>query len=115
MKRLSPIEQYGLIGDMQASAYVCDDGSIDWLCLPHFDSPARFAALLGTEKHRAWRIAPAAAYGEGAGATAKRRYVGQSLVLETAWTTSPQVIRIVEGTAGQLTMASTDVLMAAGV
>ncbi|MET8181292.1 trehalase-like domain-containing protein, partial [Streptomyces sp. NPDC005336] len=57
MKRLPRIEQYDLIGDMQTSAHVCDDGSIDWLCLPRFDSSAPFAALLGTEKHGAWRLA----------------------------------------------------------
>ncbi|MDF3140968.1 MULTISPECIES: glycoside hydrolase family 15 protein [unclassified Streptomyces] len=123
MKRLPRIEQYGLIGDMQTSAHVCDDGSIDWLCLPRFDSPAHFAALLGTQKHGAWRMAPVAEYEGGAGATAARRYVGESLVLETVWTTpsasakvtdfmpprdgAPQVIRIVEGTAGQIAMAST--------
>ncbi|MEU2263813.1 glycoside hydrolase family 15 protein [Streptomyces sp. NPDC019645] len=123
MKRLPRIEHYGLIGDMQTSAHVCDDGSIDWLCLPRFDSAAPFAALLGTQKHGAWRLAPAAAYEEGAGATAERRYVGESLVLETVWTTpsgsakvtdfmpprdgAPQVIRLVEGTAGQIAMAST--------
>ena len=122
MKRLPRIEQYGLIGDMQTSAHVCDDGSIDWLCLPRFDSAAPFASLLGSEKHGAWRIAPAAAYQEGVGASAVRRYVGQSLVLETVWTTSsgsvtvtdfmpprngaPQVIRIVEGTAGHVSMVS---------
>src|SRR5690606_13935437 len=112
MKRLPRIEQYGLIGDMQTSAHVCDDGSIDWLCLPRFDSPAPFAALLGSEEHGAWRIAPAAAYQEGAAASAERRYLGESLVLETVWRTfsgsvtvtdfmpprngAPQVIRIVE-------------------
>ncbi|WP_327370757.1 glycoside hydrolase family 15 protein [Streptomyces sp. NBC_01217] len=123
MKRLPRIEQYGLIGDMQTSAHVCDDGSIDWLCLPRFDSPAPFAALLGTQKHGAWRIAPAAAYVGRAGAVAERRYVGESLVLETVWTTpsgsakvtdfmpprdgAPQVIRIVEGTVGEVAMVST--------
>ncbi|GAB2718931.1 glycoside hydrolase family 15 protein [Streptomyces bullii] len=123
MKRLPRIEHYGLIGDMQTSAHVCDDGSIDWLCLPRFDSPALFAALLGTQKHGAWRMAPAAACEGGVGATAARRYVGESLVLETVWTApsgsakvtdfmpprdgAPQVIRIVEGTAGQVSMAST--------
>ncbi|MCZ1008452.1 trehalase-like domain-containing protein [Streptomyces lydicus] len=46
MKRLPRIEQYGLIDDIQTSAPLCDDGSIDWLCLPRFDLPAHFAALL---------------------------------------------------------------------
>ncbi|MEV7499804.1 trehalase-like domain-containing protein [Streptomyces sp. NPDC093018] len=55
MTRLPLVEQYGLIGDMQTSAHVCDDGSIDWLCLPRFDS----SALLGTQKHGSWQIAPA--------------------------------------------------------
>lgn len=58
MKRLPRIEQYGLIGDTQTSAHVCDDGTIDWLCLPRFDSPAVFAGLLGTQKHGTWQIAP---------------------------------------------------------
>jgi hypothetical protein len=60
MKRLPRIEQYGLISDMQTSAHVCDDGSIDWLCLPRFDSSAVFAGLLGTHQHGTWQIAPAA-------------------------------------------------------
>ncbi|MGW0137473.1 glycoside hydrolase family 15 protein [Streptomyces calvus] len=123
MKRLPRIEQYGLIGDMQTSAHVCDDGSIDWLCLPRFDSPAFFAALLGTQQHGTWRIAPAAAYGAVPGAAVEQRYVGESLVLETEWTTTsrsarvtdfmpprdgaPQVIRIVEGVAGEVAMVST--------
>ncbi|KAF3470065.1 glycoside hydrolase family 15 protein [Streptomyces sp. Tu 3180] len=120
MKRLPRIEQYGLIGDMQTSAHVCDDGSIDWLCLPRFDRPAVFAALLGTQKHGAWRIAPACA--TGTKPAAERRYVGDSLVLETLWHTpagsvrvtdfmpprdgAPQVIRIVEGVAGEVPMRS---------
>ncbi|MDX3402534.1 Trehalase [Streptomyces sp. 111WW2] len=123
MKRLPRIEQYGLIGDMQTSAHVCDDGSIDWLCLPRFDSPAPFAGLLGTPKHGAWRITPAATYDGGSGTVAERRYAGDSLVLETVWTTpsgsakvtdfmpprdgAPQVIRIVEGLVGEVAMVST--------
>ena len=52
------IEDYALIGDMQSAALVSRDGSVDWLCLPRFDSPACFAALLGTDRHGHWRIAP---------------------------------------------------------
>ena len=56
-----PIEDYALIGDTQTAALVGRDGSIDWLCLPRFDSGAIFAALLGTEEHGRWLIAPAGA------------------------------------------------------
>ncbi|RZU45797.1 GH15 family glucan-1,4-alpha-glucosidase [Streptomyces sp. BK022] len=123
MKRLPRIEQYGLIGDMQTSAHVCDDGSIDWLCLPRFDSPAVFTGLLGTQKHGTWRIAPAApADRSSSEAVAERRYRGDSLVLESVWRTeagsvhvldfmpprdgAPQVIRIVEGLTGEVSMIS---------
>ncbi|WP_326801466.1 glycoside hydrolase family 15 protein [Streptomyces sp. NBC_01788] len=124
MKSVPRIERYGLIGDMQTSAHVCDGGSIDWLCLPRFDRPAVFAALLGTQEHGAWRIAPSAAYEGGADVSAERRYAGESLVLETVWTTpsgsvkvidfmpprdggAPQLIRIVEGLAGEVAVVST--------
>ena len=56
----SRIEQYALIGDTQTAALVADDGSIDWLCVPRFDSAACFAALLGDERNGRWQIAPAA-------------------------------------------------------
>ncbi len=118
------IEQYGLIGDMQTSAHVCDDGSIDWLCLPRFDSAAVLTALLGTHKHGTWRIAPASATVEAdPGVTAERQYHDDSLVLGSVWRTptgtarvtdfmpprdgAPQVIRIVEGVAGTVPMVST--------
>ncbi|MFF8732283.1 glycoside hydrolase family 15 protein [Streptomyces sp. NPDC015171] len=124
MNRLPRIEQYGLIGDMQTSAHVCDDGSIDWLCLPRFDSPAVFARLLGTQRHGTWQIAPAQPADQtGFGAVAERRYRGDSLVLESLWRTptgsvrvtdfmpprdgTPQVIRIVKGVDGEVEMVST--------
>lgn len=77
------IEDYGLIGDCETAALVGTDGSIDWLCWPRFDSPACFAALLGDERHGSWRIAPA----DPITATS-RRYVGDTLVLETTFTTA---------------------------
>ncbi|MGH3812246.1 MAG: glycoside hydrolase family 15 protein, partial [Pseudonocardiaceae bacterium] len=72
------IEDYGLIGDLQTAALVGRDGSIDWLCLPRFDSPACFAALLDDERAGRWLLAPA-----GGGPCTRRRYRGDSLVLET--------------------------------
>ena len=53
-----PIEQYAMIGDCDTAALVSHRGSIDWLCWPHFASPACFAALVGTEENGCWSIAP---------------------------------------------------------
>ncbi|HEX2834247.1 MAG TPA: glycoside hydrolase family 15 protein [Thermoanaerobaculia bacterium] len=74
----SRIEDYALIGDLQTSALVARDGSIDWMCVPRFDSPACFAALLGTPEHGRWQLAPRAGIRK-----VTRRYRGDSLVLET--------------------------------
>ena len=52
------IEDYAIVGDMQSVALIGTDGSVDWLCLPRFDSEACFAALLGTPEHGRWLIAP---------------------------------------------------------
>lgn len=116
------IEDYALIGDMQTAALVCRDGTADWLCLPRFDSHAVFAGLLGTEEHGFWRMAPARAEGTEPAFADRRRYRGDSLVLESEWDTprgtvrvtdfmpprdgAPQLIRIVEGVSGRVPMRS---------
>ncbi|WP_309056878.1 glycoside hydrolase family 15 protein, partial [Streptomyces sp.] len=116
------IEDYALIGDMQTAALVCRDGSVDWLCLPRFDSHAIFAGLLGTEEHGFWRVAPAVPEGAEPAHADRRRYRGDSLVLESEWDTprgsvrvtdfmpprdgAPQLIRIVEGISGRVPMRS---------
>lgn len=116
------IEDYALIGDMQTAALVCRDGTVDWLCLPRFDSHAVFAGLLGTEEHGYWRLGPAQAAGSNPPAAARRRYRGDSLVLESEWDTprgtvrvidfmpprdgAPQLVRIVEGVSGRVPMRS---------
>ncbi len=76
-----PIEDYALLGDRRTAALVGTNGSIDWLCLPRFDSPACFAALLGTRDHGHWQFVPADPY------SVSRRYLGHSAALETTFTT----------------------------
>jgi GH15 family glucan-1,4-alpha-glucosidase len=113
---MARIEDYALIGDLQAAALVARDGSIDWLCLPRFDSGACFAALLGTIENGRWLLAPDSAK------TSSRRYVDDTLILETTWETdegsarvldfmpprgqAPDVVRIVEGLDGRVKMRS---------
>jgi GH15 family glucan-1,4-alpha-glucosidase len=110
------IEDYALIGDLQAAALVERHGSIDWLCFPRFDSGACFAALLGTAEHGRWLSAPEN------GGTPTRRYLHDTVVLETTWETddgqvrvfdfmpprgqAPDVVRIVEGVKGRVRMHS---------
>jgi GH15 family glucan-1,4-alpha-glucosidase len=109
-----PIEDYALIGDCETAALVGKDGSIDWLCWPRFDSPACFAALLGTREHGRWQIAPQAP------ATVTRRYRPNTLILETRFETAdgavtlidfmpmrdgvPNCVRIVRGERGSVAM-----------
>ncbi|WP_371478229.1 glycoside hydrolase family 15 protein [Kitasatospora sp. NBC_00315] len=109
------IEDYALIGDLQTAALIGRDGSVDWLCLPRFDSPSCFAALLGEPRHGGWRLAPAAG-----GHCDTRAYRGDSLVLDSEWHTPtgvvrvtdfmpqrerhPRLVRIVEGVEGSVEM-----------
>ena len=109
------IEDYAMIGDTQTAALVGRDGSIDWLCLPRFDSGACFAALLGDRTAGRWKLAPAAE-----SVHVERRYVPGTLVLETMFRTSdgvvrvvdcmpirgeaPDVVRVVEGVSGAVPM-----------
>ena len=86
-----PIEDYALIGDTQTAALVGRDGSIDWLCLPRFDSPACFAALLGDESHGRWQICPCDEVQR-----TERRYRPGTLVLETDFHTAGGVLQLVD-------------------
>ena len=85
------IEDYALIGDTQTAALVGRDGSIDWLCMPRFDSHACFAALLGDPAHGRWLVAPAETI-----ASTERRYRGRTLTLETDFRTAGGAVRIVD-------------------
>ena len=84
------IEDYAMIGDRTTAALVGRDGSIDWLCLPHFDSHACFAALLGDREHGHWRIGPTAE------AHCTRRYLPGSLVLESTHETAAGIVRVTD-------------------
>lgn len=110
----SAIEDYALIGNCETAALVARDGSIDWLCLPRFDSGACFAALLGTPDNGRWQIAPAEKY------RVSRRYREKTLILETQFDTkdgrvtlidfmpirckTPEIIRLVRGERGKVRM-----------
>jgi GH15 family glucan-1,4-alpha-glucosidase len=86
-----PIEDYALLGDTQTGALVSKAGSIDWLCLPRFDSAAPFASLLGDEGNGRWQIAPF-----GPVQSTRRRYRGDTLVLETDFDTAEGSIRLAD-------------------
>ncbi len=87
----SLIEDYALLGDCRGSALVDRLGSLDWLCLPRFDSGACCAALLGDERHGSWQIAPVAEIVD-----VSRRYLNGTLVLETDFVTSTGVVRLID-------------------
>jgi len=113
---MARIEDYALLGDLQTAALVERGGSIDWLCFPRFDSGACFASLLGGPEHGRWLLAPVD------GGTTSRRYLHDTLVLETTWQTetgtarvldfmpprgrAPDIVRIVEGVSGRVRMRS---------
>ncbi|MGV9574300.1 trehalase-like domain-containing protein, partial [Streptomyces nigra] len=113
----APIEDYALVSDLETAALVGRDGSVDWLCLPRFDSPASLAALLGTRDNGTWRLAPI-----GAGRCTDRRYRHDTLLLQSRWTTPtgtvrvtdfmpprtglPCVVRLVEGVSGTVSLRS---------
>ena len=111
------IEDYALLGDLQTSALVSREGSVDWACFPRFDSGACFAALLGTPQHGRWLLAP-----QEHVLRTERRYLPDTLILETTHTTAsghvrvidfmpprgeaPDIVRIVEGISGQVSLQS---------
>ena len=80
-----------MIGDCRTAAIICRNGSIDWLCLPRFDSAACFAALLGTKDNGRWLIAPA-----GKKFKSTRRYRGDTLILETTFTTPTGKAKLID-------------------
>ncbi|WP_431278512.1 glycoside hydrolase family 15 protein [Leifsonia poae] len=117
---MARIEDYAMIGDLKTAALVSVEGSIDWLCLPHFDSPACFAALLGTEEAGSWRLRPL-----DESAASRHRYRPGTLIVDTIWETPDAqvtvtdfmpvqgvagdevtLVRIVEGVRGSLRMRS---------
>jgi GH15 family glucan-1,4-alpha-glucosidase len=107
------IEDYALIGDCHTAALVSKTGSIDWLCWPRFDSPACFAALLGSPANGRWRITPVESP-----VSITRRYLPGTMILETLFETpsgsaalidfmameKSSIVRIVEGRSGTVTM-----------
>src|SRR3954465_161776 len=110
-----PIEDYALLADCQSAALVSRSGSIDWLCLPRFDSESCFAALLGKPGDGRWLLAPA-----GPVRRTTRRYLDETIVLETTHETAegavtvtdlmpirdktPDVVRVVRGERGRVRM-----------
>jgi len=115
MAAAARIEDYAIVGDLHTAALIGTDGSIDWLCLPHFDSPACFAALLDSPEAGRWLLAPASG-----GTCATRHYRPGTLILETEWETADgrvrvtdfmpprdevvDIVRIVEGLRGSVRM-----------
>src|SRR5438094_1106086 len=114
-KERTKIEDYAFLSDTQTGALVSRDGCVDWLCLPRFDSGACFASLLGNTENGHWRFFP-----EEEVQMTRRRYRGDTLILETELETkdgavrlidfmpprgeNPDIIRIIEGLRGEVQM-----------
>jgi GH15 family glucan-1,4-alpha-glucosidase len=117
MNEIRRIEDYALLGDLQSAALVNRNGSVDWCCLPRFDSGAFFAALLGDPSNGRWLLAPDTEFHR-----VTRRYRFRTLILETTFETAagsvrvidfmpprgeaPDIVRIVEGVSGRVPMRS---------
>lgn len=86
-----PIEDYAIVGDTHTVALVGKNGSIDWLCLPRFDSPSIFTRLLGNEDHGYWQIAPS-----GSTRSTTRQYRTDTLILETDFETDDGTVRVID-------------------
>ncbi|MGW5133817.1 glycoside hydrolase family 15 protein [Streptomyces sp. NPDC004135] len=114
----APIEDYALVSDLETAAMIGRDGSVDWLCLPRFDSPSCLAALVGTDDNGSWQVAPVGA----GGPCTRRAYRPGTLVLDTVWETAtgtvrvtdfmppraqlPCLVRVVEGVSGAVALRS---------
>ncbi|MBW3595530.1 MAG: glycoside hydrolase family 15 protein [Actinobacteria bacterium] len=88
---MRPIEDYAFVGDTHSGGLISTEGSIDWLCLPRFDSPSCFAAILDPDLGGHWRIAPATEP-----TSVSRRYLGETLILQTTFTTDSGVVRLTD-------------------
>ncbi|WP_327073892.1 glycoside hydrolase family 15 protein [Kitasatospora purpeofusca] len=120
------IEDLALLGNTRTAALVLPDGTVNWACMPDFDSPAVFASMLGGEEHGFWRVGPAVYDGSPPPAADRRQYLGDTMVLRQEWDTDtgilaitdfmpapdvtdgadPQIIRIVECVSGVVRVAS---------
>ncbi|KUH36513.1 MULTISPECIES: glycoside hydrolase family 15 protein [Streptomyces] len=123
VQRVGRIEDLAYMSDLRSGALVDRDGTISWMCWPRFDSPAHFAALLGTEKHGVWRVGPARSSEQSPAPADRRRYIDGTLVVESSWITSDgtvqlvdfmavtdddlRLVRIVRGVSGRVPMRST--------
>ncbi|MEU3904120.1 glycoside hydrolase family 15 protein [Streptomyces goshikiensis] len=121
-RRTGRIEDHGMVGNLRSATLIDRDGTADWMCLPRFDSPSHFTSLLGTEEHGLWRIGPAGADGAAPAVADRRRYLDDTLILESTFITvdgtvqlldfmppdggAPQLVRIVRCISGRVPMRS---------